>query len=83
MDKIKVLLIDDDTLFGNMVTFFLIEKGFDVLYLNSLIAVEAVISQFQPSIILLDVEIGTDDGLLFPKYGSFLMKSQLLFCHHI
>lgn len=63
MDKLKVLLIDDDTLFGNIVTSFLTEKGFEVLYLNSLMAVTTIISQFCPDIILLDVEVGNDDGV--------------------
>ncbi|MFA6334917.1 MAG: response regulator transcription factor [Bacteroidales bacterium] len=60
---IRVLFIDDDTDLGNLVNMALSSYGYKVHYQNSLIGIEAVIKKFAPSVIVLDVEIGSDNGI--------------------
>lgn len=60
---IKVLLIDDDVVFSQVATTVLKEHGMDVHYQNALTAVTDVVKAYQPSVILLDIEIGNDDGI--------------------
>ncbi|MFI3263118.1 MAG: response regulator [Rikenellaceae bacterium] len=62
-NKIKVIVVDDDLLFGNMVLNGLIAMGYDVLHFSSLIGINNTIEEFNPSILLLDVEIGDKNGI--------------------
>lgn len=63
MNKAKVLFIDDDIVLGNIVTTALTEAGYTVHQQNSLTGVKAVVSEFGPDVIVMDVEIGTEDGI--------------------
>ena len=63
MKPIKVLLIDDDTLLGNILTTALTMEGLEVHYQSSLIALKAIIKEFEPNIVVLDIEVGTGDGI--------------------
>ncbi|CCZ09866.1 MULTISPECIES: response regulator transcription factor [Culturomica] len=63
MKSIKILFIDDDIHLGNIITSGLSLLGYKVHFQNSLFAVEEIISQFSPAIIILDVEIGNDNGI--------------------
>lgn len=63
MGKIKILFVDDDVLFGNMVVQVLKENGFEVHYQNSLLSVLHVISEMNPDLIILDVMVGDDNSL--------------------
>lgn len=60
---LKVLFVDDDAILGGMfVTAF---KGgkYDVHYQNSLVAIESIIAELNPNIIILDVHIGSENGI--------------------
>ena len=59
----KVLLIDDDTLLGNILTTALTSEGYEVHYQSSLTGLKAVVREFQPNIAVLDIEVGTGDGI--------------------
>ena len=61
--RIKVLLIDDDTLLGNILTTTLTMEGMEVHYQSSLTGLKAVVQEFQPNIAVLDIEVGTADGI--------------------
>lgn len=63
MEKTKVLFIDDDTTLGNIVVTALMEEGYEVEYLMSLKAARSIIKEWKPNIMVLDVEIGADDGI--------------------
>lgn len=63
MDKVKVLFVDDDVALGNIVTMALEDSGYEVHYQTSLIAIKSVIQELKPDIIVLDVEIGTKNGI--------------------
>lgn len=61
--EIKVIVVDDDLLFGDMVSKGLIAMGYDVIHYTSLIGINGIIDDFNPSVILLDVEIGDKNGI--------------------
>lgn len=63
MDKIKVLFVDDDVALGSIVTMALEASGCEVCYQSSLTAIRSVVQEFVPDIIVLDVEIGTKNGI--------------------
>lgn len=62
-EKIKVLFIDDDLFLGQIITTALQEKGYEVSYQNSLAGAKAALSELHPHILVLDVEIGTSNGI--------------------
>ena len=62
-DSIKVVLVDDDILLGNMVSSVLTADGYKVHFQNSLTGITNIIHEFDPSILILDVEIGEEDGI--------------------
>ena len=63
MDKIKVLFIDDDVALGQLVSVALQEEGFEIHYQSSLLGAKSVVTEFEPNVIVLDVEIGVYDGI--------------------
>ena len=63
MDRIKVLFVDDDVALGNIVTLALESSGYEVHYQTSLVGVKTVAKEMQPDIIVLDLEIGTKNGI--------------------
>ncbi len=62
-EAVKVLIIDDDTELGNLMNMALKLSGYEVHFQSSLIGIEAIIEQFAPSIIVLDVEVGHENGI--------------------
>lgn len=62
MEKKRILFIDDVTL-GTIVTLALNEAGYETHYQTSLTAITSVIHELNPHLLLLDVEIGKDDGI--------------------
>lgn len=56
-------MIDDDTLLGNILTTALTSEGYKVHYQSSLTGLKAVVREFQPNIVVLDIEVGTGDGI--------------------
>ena len=83
--QIKVLFVDDDTTLGSMVSQGLTFLGYSVHYQSSMIALESIINEFQPNIIILDVEIGDKDGIddssriraLFPNTPIIFVSSHI------
>lgn len=63
MNKIKVLFVDDDLVLGNIVTLALETSDYDAHYQTSLAGIKSVMKELQPDIIVLDVEIGTKNGI--------------------
>ena len=54
-DLIKVILVDDDTDLGNLVSMALAADGYKVHFQNSLAGIKTIIEEFNPSILVLDV----------------------------
>ena len=63
MDKIKVLIVDDDAILGATLTLGLDALGMQPIYQTSLTGLQSAIQSASPNIILLDVEIGDDNGI--------------------
>lgn len=63
MEKKRILFIDDDMTLGTIVTLALNEAGYETHYQTSLTAITSVINELNPHLLLLDVEIGKDDGI--------------------
>lgn len=63
MEKIKVLLVDDDLKFGNITVKILQKAGYEVFFQNTLFGVESLIMKLSPNLIILDVMIGEENSL--------------------
>lgn len=63
MGKKKVLLVDDDMLFGQIAVKVLQAAGYEVFYQNTLFGIESLILKLHPSVIILDVMIGEENSL--------------------
>ena len=63
MNKIRILLVDDDIVFGSITSKILNERGYEICFQNSIAGITRVIKDFRPNLILLDVTIGNDDGI--------------------
>lgn len=63
MDKLKVIIVDDDKLLGTTLTLGLEELGMKPYYLNSLDNLIDKITEVRPNILVLDVEVGEDNGI--------------------
>lgn len=63
MEKSKVLLIDDDMMFGQIAVKILQVAGYDVYFQNTLFGIENTIMKLCPNIIILDVMIGDENSL--------------------
>ena len=61
--KIKVLLVDDDTLLGNSVADELNKRGYETSYLSATYGISEAIAQLQPDVLIFDVEIGKENGI--------------------
>lgn len=80
MDKIKVLFVDDDMSLGAIVTLALEASGFEAHYQTSLAGVNSVVKELNPNIIVLDVEIGTKNGIdVVPEIQAVAPKTPILF----
>ncbi|MEA4918953.1 response regulator transcription factor [Proteiniphilum sp.] len=83
MDLLRVILVDDDLEFGNIICTGLTILGYKVHFQTSLAGIEEVIKQFSPSIIVLDVEIGEENSIkkakelisLFPSIPILFVSS--------
>jgi Response regulators consisting of a CheY-like receiver domain and a winged-helix DNA-binding domain len=62
-NPVKVILVDDDTDLGNLISMALVADGYKVHFQNSLAGIKNIIEEFKPSILVLDVEIGEEDGI--------------------
>ncbi len=63
MEKIKILLVDDDLKFGNIAVKILQKAGYEVFFQNTLFGVESLIIKLSPNLIILDVMIGEENSL--------------------
>lgn len=63
MEKLKILLVDDDLDFGNTAVMILQAAGYKVYYQNTLLGVESLIMKLSPNLIILDVMIGEENSL--------------------
>ncbi len=61
--KKKVLFIDDDLLLGSVITLSLQSAGYETHYQTSITGLNNIIYEFQPNVIVLDVEIGASNGI--------------------
>ena len=59
----KVLLIDDDIDLGGFLNMALTSLGHEVHFQNSLTGINGIIKEFKPDILVLDVEIGKQNGI--------------------
>lgn len=59
----KILLVDDDIDLGGFIDMALTSLGYEVHFQNSLLGINAVIGEFSPGVIVLDVEIGKQNGI--------------------
>lgn len=80
MEQQKVLLIDDDVLLGNIMTIALQEAGYEVAYQASLVAVQSVVREWKPDVIVLDVEVGTRRSIeAVPEITAIAPHTPVLF----
>lgn len=63
MEPLKVMLVDDDVDFGQLICMGLNKLDYKVHFQTSLAGIKEAIIQFSPSIIVLDVEIGEENGI--------------------
>lgn len=63
MDEIRVLIVDDDATLGATLTLGLDALGMQPSYQTSLAGLQSVVQSINPNIIILDVEIGEDNGI--------------------
>lgn len=83
MEPLKILLVDDDVDFGNLICMGLNMLDYKVHFQTSLAGIEDAIRQFSPSMIVLDVEIGDENGIekarellsLFPSLPILFISS--------
>ncbi len=62
-DKIKVIIVDDDIILGTSLKLGLEAMGMTPYYIDSLNGLVEKIKEVQPNILVLDIEIGDDNGL--------------------
>ncbi len=80
MNAIKVLIIDDDIALGQIITMALNDNGYEAHYQTSLIAAKPTILEFNPNIIILDVEIGNRNGIdAAPEFREIAPETPILF----
>ena len=78
-NKIKVLFVEDDVALGNIVTLALDDSGYEAHYQTSLAGIKSVMKELQPDIIVLDVEIGTKNGIeIIPELKMFAPEIPIL-----
>lgn len=64
MKKLKVLFVDDDINLGGLVSTVLeTDYNYRVHFQNTLLGIDTIIQTFEPDIIILDVEIGDENGI--------------------
>ena len=80
MQKQKVLLADDDIALGKILALTLQDSGYDVHYQTSATGLNTIVREWQPDIIVLDVELGERNGItLAPQLKAFAPDTPVLF----
>jgi len=64
MEKLKVLFVDDDINLGNFVCSVLeTDYNYSVHFQNTMTGINHIIQSFNPNIIILDVEVGSENSI--------------------
>jgi len=61
--KVKVLMVDDDVMLGEIVVTGLKMEGYNVEYVTTLLAMGSIVKAFRPNVIVLDIEVGEGNGV--------------------
>lgn len=59
----KILFIEDDSTLGELYSDVLQKRGFEVTYRNTLKGIRQVIADLMPDLLVLDLEVGSDNSL--------------------
>lgn len=59
----KIVFVEDDMFLGSLITKALTEKGYDVVFHNSLEGLKAGLSASNPDLLILDIEVGKQSSL--------------------
>lgn len=80
MNRTKILLIDDDIVLSSIITTALKDEGYEIHYQSSLTGVSTILNEFKPNIIILDVKIGTSDGIdCAPEFKMVAPETPILY----
>lgn len=80
MDKVKILIVDDDIVLGKIMTSALSSSGYQVHYQTSLTALKSIVMELHPDMIILDVEVGTKNGIdMTPELKLIAPDTPILF----
>lgn len=76
----KILFVEDDLLFGSIITKGLEKRGLEVWFRNRLNGLSEAIAAFRPNILVLDLEVGAENSLdLLPALRSAYPSLPILF----
>lgn len=79
MGKAKILIVDDDMLLGNIMTQALTDEDYEVHFQNSLTSIHKTAKDFEPDLVILDIEVGKSDGIeQIPLIRAELPKTPIL-----
>lgn len=75
--KKRILVVEDNSLNSELLRDWLEVEGYEALVAPDLNTAFAAVRSHRPSVVLLDVQLGTDDGLLLASW----MRQQPVFCN--
>ena len=76
----KVLIVEDDRDIGEIMSYMLTRKGYDVKTHLTGLGVPAIVSAFQPDVILLDIQLPGKDGFEVSKEVRQEHTTPIIFC---
>ncbi len=80
MNETKILLIDDDPVLGSILLISLQKEGYTVHYQNTLSGLQETLITFAPNVIILDVEIGNQNGIdALPAIKNIIGNTPVIF----
>ncbi len=80
MEAKKILLIDDDPVLGSVLLISLQKEGYTVHYQNTLSGLQEVLASFIPDAVILDVEIGSHNGIdALPAIKTIIGETPVIF----
>ncbi|SDF49733.1 Response regulator receiver domain-containing protein [Mucilaginibacter pineti] len=74
--KQKILVLDDDQDILEIISYILLDKGYEVETLNTGEDVFKVIQQFHPDLILMDVMLGNMDGRVICRHIKSSLETE-------
>jgi CheY-like chemotaxis protein len=75
--KQRILIVEDNPLNSELLSDWLEAQGYEVLLATNLNAAFAAVRTEHPNVVLLDVQLGTEDGLSLASW----MRQQPLLCN--